>query len=94
MKATASSSTGGAHIRMNTNQLMRVEKGSQITIKLNDKYYIGVINDFQHIANKNLFDLVINWKGDTPQILPSGSFDVEIVYKNEKVFHSLISPSV
>ncbi|MCK5946085.1 MAG: hypothetical protein KAG04_02320 [Mycoplasmataceae bacterium] len=94
MKATASSSTGGAHLQLKTNQLMRVEKGSQITIKLNDKYYIGIIQKFLSSSDVGSFELDIEWKDKTPTILPSGTFDVEIVYKNEKVFHSLISPSV
>ena len=94
MKATASSSTGGAHLQLKTNQLMRVEKGSQITIRLNDRYYIGIIQKYLPSSNVGSFELDIVWKDKTPIILPSGSFDVEIVYKNEKVFHSLISPSV
>ena len=94
MRATASSSSGGAHLQMKTNQVYKMSEGSQITIRLNDRYYIGVINKFTHVENKNLFDLEIDWKGTHPPILPSGSFDVEIIYKNDKVFHSLISPSV
>ena len=79
---------------MTSEQIYKTRTNDKITIRLNSKYYFGTLGTPKHIEGKDLFTVKVKWIGKGPEWVSHGAIDVEIIYKNDKVFHSLISPSV
>ena len=81
-------------IQMNSRQLYKLHTLDKITFRVNDKYYIGEIGNVKNIKDKDLFDVNIKWIKEKLPAIPNGVIDAQIIYDNNKVIHSLISPSV